>query len=381
MNTKKLTTLEATMLITGSGLGTGILAIPYIAAKTGLFGILTALAAAYIISIVLHLMVADLALHSENSTQLIGIFKEHLFCTKNGKLLSSLFFIVLSVVLLLNLTIYIVVAADIVLETFNLSLNYAKIIFYAVSSLIVLFGIKIIGVSEKYSMILIAAVILFLSLLSINNARNDIAYDFGHPSMVLSLYGMIMFSFSALFSVPQVANNIEDKTKIKTAVFAGIGANALITFFFTLAVLIASNNITRVATIGLSDSLGQRTKTLCSIFVILAMLTSYWSIALAQLDIISEEMKINRKLSWLIATVPTLFMSIFLPGTLISYIQIVGGVVAIIAALLIVPAYYKAVKHSHDRLILGKYGKSKSLLYIIFAFYILMAISSFIKIN
>lgn len=192
---------------------------------------------------------------------------------------------------------------------------------------------------------------------------------------------MIMFSFSALFSVPQVANNIEDKSKIKTAVFAGIGVNASITFIFTIAALVVSKSTTQVATIGLSDSLGEKTKTLCSIFVILAMLTSYWSIALAQLDIICEELKISRRLSWVIATVPTLFMSVFLPGTFISYIQIVGGVVAVIVSLLILPAYYKAVYNSKDALILGKYGKRKSVLFIIFTCYVLMAISSFIKIN
>jgi hypothetical protein len=62
-------------------------------------------------------------------------------------------------------------------------------------------------------------------------------------------------------------------------------------------------------------------------------------------------------------------------------IQIVGGAVAVIAALLIIPSYYNAVRDSKDVLILGRIGKSRGLLCLVFILYILMAVSSFIEIN
>jgi len=308
MSRGKLSVLESAMLIAGSGLGTGILAIPYAASRTGFFSIVLFIIIAYAVSTVLHLLAADLVLHSKNSSQLIGLFKEHLFRGKYENILTLFFFVILAVVLFLNLTIYIIVASDVMATVMPLPDNTAKIIFYLISSVIVFCGIKIIGISEKYSMFFIFLVVLYLSLLSSRNIIRDLDFTFGNPVTALALYGILMFSFSALFSVPQVVNNIENKSKIKFAIATGIGANALITMIFTIAVLIASEEITSVATIGLSRSIGLVSQTACSIFVLLAMFTSYWSIALAQLDIIHEQTNLNRNLCWLAATLPTLFI-------------------------------------------------------------------------
>ncbi len=380
MSKRELSVLESTMLIAGNGLGTGILAIPYIASKTGFYSIVLCVIIAYAVSVVMHLMVADLVLHSKNSSQLIGIFKEHLFCGKYGNIATFVFFIVLAIVLFLNLTIYIICASDVMITMLAFSDTVAKIIFYGISSSIVFLGIKVIGVSEKYSMILILLVVLYLSILSRWNIVRNLEFNFGGTMKSTVLYGMLMFSFSALFSVPQVVNNIENISKIKFAVIAGIGLNALITMIFIVSVLTASEEITSVATIGLSNSIGFASQIACSVFVLLAMFTSYWSIAFAQLDIINEQTKADRRLCWLIATVPTIFISIFLPGSFISYIQVAGGSVALIIGCLLLPTYYKAIVNSNNQLILGRIGKSKFLLLFIFVCYLIMAISSFIKI-
>ena len=380
MSKRELSVLESTMLIAGNGLGTGILAIPYIASKTGFYSIVLCVIIAYAVSVVMHLMVADLVLHSKNSSQLIGIFKEHLFCGKYGNIATFVFFIVLAIVLFLNLTIYIICASDVMITMLAFSDTVAKIIFYGISSSIVFLGIKVIGVSEKYSMILILLVVLYLSILSRWNIVRNLEFNFGGTMKSTVLYGMLMFSFSALFSVPQVVNNIENISKIKFAVIAGIGLNALITMIFIVSVLTASEEITSVATIGLSNSIGFASQIACSVFVLLAMFTSYWSIAFAQLDIINEQTKADRRLCWLIATVPTIFISIFLPGSFISYIQVAGGSVALIIGCLLLPTYYKAIVNSNNQLILGRIGKSKFLLSFIFVCYLIMAISSFIKI-
>ncbi|MPM08481.1 hypothetical protein SDC9_54793 [bioreactor metagenome] len=379
MKSKKISAWEAAMLIAGSGLGTGILAIPYAASRTGLFGIITAVAAAFVASALMHLLVADLVLNSKNSTQLMGIFKEHLFKGKNENLYSSLFFAVLAVVLLFNLAIYILVAAEVFTETFGMAPSVSKIIFYGISSLIVVAGIKIIGVSEKYSMIIIGGVVMFLTVKSLDHPVRNMELTFGSYRGALALYGLVMFSFSALFSIPQAANNIENKNKLKTAIIAGIAINAAITLFFTFSAIKASDTVTQVATIGLSSSLGNMSNVVCALFVALAMFTSYLSIALAQIDIICTEIKVKRKSAFMGATVPSLLTALFLPISFIAMIQVVGGIVAVITSLLVIPGYIKATEHSNGNLMLGNLGKNKILLSIVLASYILMAASSFIN--
>jgi amino acid permease len=379
MKSKKISAWEAAMLIAGSGLGTGILAIPYAASRTGLFGIITAVAAAFVASALMHLLVADLVLNSKNSTQLMGIFKEHLFKGKNENLYSSLFFAVLAVVLLFNLAIYILVAAEVFTETFGIAPSVSKIIFYGISSLIVVAGIKILGVSEKYSMIIIGGVVMFLTVKSLDHPVRNMELTFGSYRGALALYGLVMFSFSALFSIPQAANNIENKNKLKTAIIAGIAINAAITLFFTFSAIKASDTVTQVATIGLSSSLGNMSNVVCALFVALAMFTSYLSIALAQIDIICTEIKVKRKTAFMGATVPSLLTALFLPISFIAMIQVVGGIVAVITSLLVIPGYIKATEHSNGNLMLGNLGKNKILLSIVLASYILMAASSFIN--
>lgn len=380
MKIKKISTFESAMLIAGSGLGTGILAIPYAASKSGLYGIITAVSAAFVASALMHILVADLVLNSKNSTQLMGIFKEHLFKGKNEKLYSSLFFAALAVVLLFNLAIYILVASEVLTDVFDTAPFVSKIIFYGACSLIVLAGIKIIGVSEKYSMIIIGVVVLFLIVNSANHPVRKMEFSFGSYGGIIGLYGLVMFSFSALFSIPQAANNIEATNNLKKAVIAEIGINAAITMIFTVAVIKSSDAVTQVATIGLSISLGNNTKVVCAVFVILAMFTSYLSIALAMIDIICTELKIKRNTAFIGATVPSLFTALFLPVTFITMIQVVGGVVAVITSLLVIPSYIKATEHS-DNLMLGRLGKNKIMLSIVLASYILMAVSSFIKLS
>lgn len=381
MDSKKISTWDSAMLIAGSGLGTGILAIPYAASKTGLYGIIAAVAAAFTASALMHLLVADLVLNSKNSTQLMGIFREHLFKGRNENLYSTLFFLVLAVVLLFNLAIYILVAAEVFTEIFGVAPFISKILFYGASSLIVVAGIKIIGVSEKYSMIIIGGVVLFLIVMSLYHPVRNMEFSAGSYMGAFALYGLVMFSFSALFSIPQAANNIENKSKLKTAVVTGIGINAAITLIFTVACIKSSDTVTQVATIGLSSSLGITTKLVCALFVVLAMFTSYLSIALAQLDIICTELKVKRNAAFIVATVPSLLAALFFPISFISMIQVVGGVVAVIMSLLVIPGYRKATEHSTGNLMLGRLGKNKVLLNIIFFLYILMAVSSFIKLS
>lgn len=378
---KALTTTEAVFLICGSGLGTGILAVPYFVARTGLVQTILAVVVACVISMMLHLIVADLALCSKDSTQLLGIFEEHLFRGRLKSLLSTVFFIVLAVLLLFNLTLYIVCAADIVSATFGLPMYAAKLIFYVLASLIVAFGIKPIGIGEKYSMMIIGGTILALGILSFGRMEYTLPGIVWEDSGAVALYAMCMFSFSALFAVPQVVTYTEDKGKIRLCILLGIGCNALLTLVFSLIVNFACAEVTTVATLGLSLEFGPAAAIICTILVSLAMFTSFLSIALAQIDILREKLRLGYMPAWLAATVPTLLMALLLPLGFLSYIEIVGGIVAIIVAMMILPAYRHAIKGQRSRLLLGRAGRSFALVLIVLAFYLLMAAGSLIPIG
>ena len=382
MKTKKLTFIESLMLVSGAGIGTGILTIPYAISKIGVFGTITALLIAYAVSAFMYLIIADLTRNSEKPEDLLAILDEHLFSGKGKKALNIAFLVLLVLLLLENLVVYILCAGNVLTDLLGINSTVTQIIFYALASVVVIFGVKGMGVGEKLSMLLIGSAVLVLMVLSFLNVKGSLNFSFGTPSTVFAVYGLFMFAFSAIFSIIQVCNHIEKKELTGKAVIGGLTLNALITVAFTVAVILGSDTVTEIATIGLSESIGiPFVKILCSVLVLLAMFTSFWSSGFAFADVVGGQFGLSARISWFIATVPALLIAVFLPLSILHYVQIGAGALSIILVIVVLPAYYNAVKKTKQALLLGKLSGSKALITAVAVAIILMAISSFIPIG
>ncbi len=382
MKTKKLTFIESWMLVAGAGIGTGILTIPYAVHTIGVFGTLTALALAYAVSVAMYLIIADLTRNSKKSDDLIGILDEHLFNGKGKKRLKTLFFILLVLLLLENLVVYILCAGNVLVDLLGLNGILSKILFYLLASVVIVFGIKGMGVGEKISVALIGGAVLILTVLSGFHAKGSLDFSFGEPGTVFAVYGLFMFAFSAIFSIIQVCNHIEKPELAGRAVVGGLSLNAMITIVFAVATILGSENVTEIATIGLSDSIGiPVVKMLCSILVLFAMFSSFWSSGFAFADVVSEQFRIPKKWAWFLATIPAVLIAMVLPLSVLDYVQIGAGALSIILVIVVLPAYYNAVRRADKPLLLGRIAKSKVLLSAVAVAIILMAISSLIPIN
>ena len=382
MKTKKLTFIESVMLVAGAGIGTGILTIPYAISKIGVFGTITALIIAYIVSAVMYLIIADLTRNSEKPEDLLAILDEHLFSGKGKKALNITFLVLLVLLLLENLVVYILCAGNVLTDLLGINSTATQIIFYALASVVIIFGVKGMGVGEKLSMILIGSAVLVLMVLSFLNVKENLSFSFGAPSTVFAVYGLFMFAFSAIFSIIQVCNHIEKKELTGKAVIGGLSLNALITIAFTVAVILGSDTVTEIATIGLSESIGiPFVKILCSVLVLLAMFTSFWSSGFAFADVVGGQFGLSTRISWFIATIPALLIAVLLPLGILDYVQIGAGALSIILVIVVLPAYYNAVKQPKTNLLLGKCSGNKIMLSLVVLFIILMAVSSFIPIG
>ena len=382
MKTKKLTFIESVMLVAGAGIGTGILTIPYAISKIGVFGTLVALALAYAVSAVMYLIIADLTRNSEKPEDLLAILDEHLFSGKGKKALNITFLVLLVLLLLENLVVYILCAGNVLTDLLGINSTATQIIFYALASVVIIFGVKGMGVGEKLSMLLIGSAVLVLMVLSFLNVNGSLSFSFGAPSTVFAVYGLFMFAFSAIFSIIQVCNHIEKKELTGKAVIGGLSLNALITVAFTVAVILGSDTVTEIATIGLSESIGiPFVKILCPVLVLLAMFTSFWSSGFAFADVVGGQFGLSTRISWFIATIPALLIAVLLPLGILDYVQIGAGALSIILVIVVLPAYYNAVKQPKTNLLLGKCSGNKIMLSLVALFIILMAVSSFIPIG
>ena len=378
MNEKKLTTWEAACIITGYGVGGGVMAMPYLAAKNGAVMALVILFASFAVSYVLHVMIAELSIKSGNSAQIIELFSKYHFNGKHKKLLTMVFFVVMALVLFTNLAAYISGAAEIICEMLGLSVVMSRLLFYVIAASVVFFGLKVVGISEKLAVGAIFAVIGLLAVFSLFNIRNAVPTDFGTVNQALAYFGMVMFAFSAFFSVPQAVKGLDgDVPKIKKAVFLGLLNNLILMLVICFCAVVSSVEITELAMIGWSRGIGAWAEIAGSVFTILAMLTTYWSISLALADIVDEQLHLSRRLCWIIATIPSLVLTFLGLGGFMEFMRLAGGLIAIMIAIGVVPAYRKCRKEPGEALI--KHGGTGMQLLIMLA-YVLMAVGNVVPV-
>ena len=376
-NNSKITQWEAACIITGYGIGGGVLAMPYLAAKNGVVMAFVILIVAFLASYLLHMMIADLVLKCDEGTQIVSVFSRFLFRGKLKTVLTVIFFALMAVVLCSNLAAYVAGAAEVVVGMLPIPALVAKIIFYVLAASVVIFGLKAVAVSEKIMVAIIFAIIAALAVFSFTAEPHALPTTPGTFKEGLAYYGMAMFAFSAFFSIPQAVDGLgRNEKKIKRAVFLGLGNNFILIVVITICALIASSEVTEVVMTGWSAGIGQWAVIAGGVFTVLAMLTTYWSISLALSEIVEEQLKWNARLCWILATVPSLLLALFNLGGFLDFLEIAAGAIAIIVAMLVIPTYRNAKKEVPGSM-LGGFSSTPMQILVVIA-YILMAVGSVI---
>ena len=376
---KQLTTWEAACIITGYGIGAGVLSMPYMAARNGLILSTLILILSLLASYVLHLMIAEIALKEGNGGQIISCLNRFLFRGKTKQVLTVIFFVLMAVILVTNLAAYISGAEEIIVGLLPIPSIAAKLLFYVVAASVVLFGLKAVGVSEKIAVTVIFALIAALAAASLLNVRNPLSLSAGSLNDALAYYGLAMFAMSAFFSVPQAVEGLDgDMKKIRKAVFLGLLNNFILIIVISVCSLLSSTEITELAMVGWSAGIGLWAQLIGGLFTVLAMLTTYWSLSLALGGIVDDMLHTGTKISWLLATLPSLILVLFNMAGFLDLMRTAGGLIAIIIAVMVVPAYHNARRDVPENNLLRRSGLPLEIMIVIA--YILMAVGSVVPV-
>ena len=374
MKNKRLTTWEAACIITGYGIGAGVLSMPYLAEKNGFIVAELILVVALAASYILHMMIADLALKTGNGGQIISCLSRFLFRGKAKRVLEITFFTLMGLILITNLAAYISGAEEVIAGLLPVSETVAGLLFYAVAASVVLFGLKAIGVSEKLAVTVIFILIAVLAVASCGARHYPVALFGGNLNQMLAYYGLAMFAMAAFFSVPQAVEGLGgDGKKIKKAVFIGLFNNFILITVISFCAIWASEEVSELSMVAWSKGIGLWAQVIGSLFTVLAMLTTYWSLSFALGGIINDMLKTGDRWSWLIATLPSLILAVFGLGDFMDLMRTAGGLIAIVIAVMVVPAYINAGKDVPGSL-LRHTGLTIEILTIIA--YVLMAVGS-----
>ena len=376
---KQLTTWEAACIITGYGIGAGVLSMPYMAARNGVILSTLILILSLLASYVLHLMIAEIALKEGNGGQIISCLNRFLFRGKGKQILTVFFFALMAVILVTNLAAYISGAEEIIVGLLPIPSIAAKLLFYVVAASVVLFGLKAVGVSEKIAVTVIFALIAALAAASLLNIRNPLSLSASSLNDALAYYGLAMFAMSAFFSVPQAVEGLGgDTKKIRKALFLGLLNNFILILVISVCSLLSSTEITELAMVGWSAGIGLWAQVIGGLFTVLAMLTTYWSLSLALGGIVDDMLHTGTKISWLLATLPSLILVLFNVAGFLDLMRTAGGLIAIIIAVMVVPAYHNARRDVPVNNLLRHSGLPLEIVIVIA--YILMAVGSVVPV-
>ena len=353
----RLTFLEATSIIVGHGVGAGILAVPYLASRAPWWDFFWILALAYFINLILHLMIAELSLNN-GGAQFVKCFENELFTGRFKKIATWIVFGFLAFSVLCNVASFITGSAAVFSSWFGLPSWAGMLLYYVIAGLVVFFGMKIVGICEKYSVIAMVVVIGILFTATLRSQMSPLPSTLYANTNHMALYSTVAFSLSAVMSVPQVVKGVNgNRKKIIGAIAAGTGINTFLIIVVTFMTLLgAGTAITKNgALVDLSAHLGGWVSIVGYVFSLLALSTSFWANTLNMRDIISEQTKWNLKLCWLLATLPCLLLALFGMASFVGFARL-AGVIQVLTGIGIIIAYSRSRRRTGLSPICGRFG-------------------------
>lgn len=353
----QFTTFEAISMIVGNSIGTGIIAVPYLAVRNSMWDVVWMVALSYVVNVILHLIIAELS-YNNGGVQLVKSFEGELFHGKMKKIFSWIMFVVYGLAIMVGVSGNINGGAQIFVNWFGLPLWAAQLIYYLIAGSVVFMGMKAVGIAQKYSVALLLIIVAVMTAGTFLRPLNTLYTAPFHINNLLALYSMVVFATSANQAVIQVVKGLNgDSKRIRKTIFTGFGLSSLFVLVVTLTVLLGTKGAVdkELAYMQLGESIGGWALILAGIFSLFALLTTFWSNTLALRDVVHEQVGTGNRVSWLIATVPCILFAVFGVSSFIVLTRIMSGVVVLVSIMLVL-TYGKSRKKVGSSPICGIFG-------------------------
>jgi amino acid permease len=384
MKDRTLTRWEATSLMVGAGVGAGIMAVPFLAQRVGLVGLAVILPVAWAASALVHLMLAEVLFRTGRDLQIVELMRLYVLRGPVGRVILWAVFALLSVAFLANLAAYVSGAGEIVASLAGVDRRLAEFLVYLVSAGVVFFGLKAVGIAERFGALVLVVFVLAIGVGALGQPFRVPLGPTGSATQWLALYGMVMYAYWTFYSVPQVVKGMgSDRRGAVRAIMWGLAINGVLTAKVALIALGVSTKVTEVAITGIAERLGPWAGMTGSLLVVAALVTSYWSVSLALADILRERTGMSARIAWLLATLPSLLILWIGVWQFLDWLRLAAGATAIVVALITIPMYRRA---QHEGAVtdpewtLGRWG-SPAMLALALLSLLLMAVGSLVSVG
>lgn len=345
---------SAIATLIGITIGAGILGIPYAIARCGfLTGVIMILLIGFAV-LFMNLYTGEVALRTKGSHQLTGY--AYRYYGKFGK-----YFMTLTMIFYLYgaLTAYIIKEGHFLFAVLNPVFGGSEavysIIFFVIFSMIVYIGLRAIEKSELWmgAVFIIIIIMIFLVSLPHINLENILSLDIDR---ICAPYGVILFSLFGVAGIPEIREELKgNEKKLKKAIIIGSLIPIFVYILFAFSVVGVTGPATTDGAIeGLRYVLGYNMFLLGIVFGILAMATSFITVALALKEVYMFDFKLSKHVSSTIACFVPLIISmvlIFSPieNAFFQVIDISGIFGGSLMAIFLCFVYLKARKHGERK--------------------------------
>jgi hypothetical protein len=326
-------------------------------------------------------MLAEVLFRTGRDLQIVELMRLYVLKGRLGQALVWTVFALLSVAFVANLAAYVSGAGEIVAGLAGVDRRLAELLVYVVSAGVVFFGLRAVGIAERFGALVLVALIAAMALGAIGAPFAPPLGPTGSVTEWLALYGMVMYAYWTFYSVPQVVKGLgPDRAGAVLAINLGLAINGVLTAIVALVALGISAPVTEVAIIGIAARLGPWAGIAGSLLVAAALVTSYWSVSLALADILRERTGMSVRLSWLLSTLPSLLILWAGVWQFLQFLRLAAGATAIVVALITLPMYRAAQRGgavADPGWTLGRWG-SPAMLALAMLALVLMAVGSLV---
>lgn len=337
--------IYAIATLSGTIIGVGLFALPYVTLKVGFWVILGYFLILGSLVVLIHLFFGELSLKTPDFKRLPGFAR--IYLGNGGELIAyiSTIFGIFGALLA-----YLIVGGEFLTELLKpvLGGNYLiyTLFYFIIGAFLIFFGIKAIAKVEFWGLILFFAI--FAAIFFRGQSFIDIQNLFignresGIGNLFLP-YGVILFSLWGATLIPEIEEMLgkRKKTILKIIPIAILIPAVVYLFFIYLILGITGPQTTESALTGLRNILGDSIVSLALILGLLTTFTSFITVGLTLKKVFWYDFKLNKNLAWLITCFIPLVLYLAGFQSFIAVISAVGGIMLAVDGILILLMYKK----------------------------------------
>ncbi len=335
--------IYAISVISGTVIGVGLFAIPFLTLHVGLWVMLGYFFVLGIVSILIHYFLGEIVLQSPDFIRIPGFAK--LYLGENGYKVA----LFSGIVGLFGACLaYLILGGEflsaILVPIFGGSTEIYTWLYFLIGSALIYLGIKAIDKVQFWGLVLflMSLITLFFKGKDHIDVSNFLVFDINRSYFFLP-YGVILFSLWGLSLVPETEELLgKQRLMLRKIIPIAIIIPIIIYFFFTFIVLsITGEATTPSALTGLQDIFGNGVTAIILFLGVIITFTSFIALGLTLKKIFWFDLKIKKNLSWMIACFVPIFLFTLGFKDYIRVVGFVGGIMLAIDGILVTLMYQK----------------------------------------